>query len=78
LVEETNQYYQKYLDTADKEPEILLFLPVIIQNEHNSLHSLKNFLTVTEQFLATFYSPPPPKRHSLISLFAKQSKSYEQ
>jgi hypothetical protein len=65
VVEETNQYYQQYLDTLDNGPspapditacEMFLFLAIIVQMGHDIRDSLKDYGTVTEQFCTPFYS----------------------
>jgi hypothetical protein len=64
LVEETNQYYQKYLDVLDSGPspvpdvtesEMFPFLEIIVQLGHDIPDKLKDCWSTTEQFFSPFY-----------------------
>jgi hypothetical protein len=63
LVEETNKYYQQYLDILDDGPsplpdvtesEMFLFLVIIAQMRHGIWNSLSDLLVTIEQFLTPF------------------------
>jgi hypothetical protein len=64
LVEETNRYYQQYLEVLDDGPsplpdvtesEMFLFLAIIIQMGHNVRDGLADYWLTIEQFLTPFY-----------------------
>jgi hypothetical protein len=64
-VEETNRYYQQYLDSLEDGPSPLpnvtdsdtfLFLGIIIQMGHDIRDKLRDYWTTAKQFLASFYS----------------------
>jgi hypothetical protein len=64
LVTETNRYYHLYLDRRDEtrkplpditNPEMFLFLAIILQMGHDVRDRFRDYLTRTKQFFTPFY-----------------------
>jgi hypothetical protein len=72
LLTETNRYYHQHLDRHDRtpnplpdimNPEMFLFLAIIVRIGHNICDRLRGYQTRTEQFFSPFYQNTMTRDH---------------